>query len=221
MYCPNTAIGFKSFLGKFPDEKAAVAYLEEKRWGGSVKCPRCGSHKIGAFGKDKSQHRCNNCHKPFNVKTNSIFEHSKIPLHLWLLAFYLITVERKGISSMQFSKELEITQKSAWLMCHKIREAMGTGKYNHILKGVVEFDEHIAGHNPQPSPERRNDKHRRVVLIHRAWQRLHPPRCESQKRAVCGRAEIHKLHRKHVGSTEKRLPRHLPQYVKEAFAEIC
>jgi len=145
MYKPNTAISICEFLEKFPDEEAAFAYLEMQRWQNGIKCPRCGGYKIGSFGKNKHWHRCNGCHKPFNVKTDSIFEHSKIPLYKWLLAFYMTVTARKGISSMQLSKELGITQKSAWLMEHKIREAMGTSKYNCVLKGVVECDETYVG----------------------------------------------------------------------------
>jgi len=104
MYCPNTAMSEYDFFKMIPDEEAAFAYLEKQRWQGGIKCPRCGNGKIGKFGKDKRQHRCNGCHKPFNVKTNTIFEHSKIPLHKWLLAFYKTVTARKGVASMQLSK---------------------------------------------------------------------------------------------------------------------
>jgi transposase-like protein len=133
------------FRRRFPDEEAAFAYLENQRWGGGVICPRCGSSKIGSFGRDKRQRRCNTCHKPFNVKTGSIFEHSKIPLDKWLLAFYKITTARKGISSIQLSKELGITQKSAWFMSQRIRKAMAARKYDYVLKGIVECDETYVG----------------------------------------------------------------------------
>jgi transposase-like protein len=131
------------FLKGFPDEAAAWAYLEQKRWANGIVCPRCGSRKIGKFGKDRNWHRCNDCGKPFNVKTCSIFERSKIPLHKWLFAFYLFITDRKGISSVAMSKKLGITQKSAWLLDHKIREAMKSGKY--IFSGIVECDETYIG----------------------------------------------------------------------------
>ncbi|MDR0517577.1 MAG: IS1595 family transposase [Fibromonadaceae bacterium] len=142
-YRPNTAISVYGFLKGFPDEAAALAYLEQKRWNGNITCPRCGSTKIGKFGKDKNWHRCNNCKKPFNVKTCTIFERSKIPLCKWLYAFYLILTARKGVSSLQISKELGITQKSAWFMLHRVREAMKSK--NFILDGIVECDETYIG----------------------------------------------------------------------------
>jgi transposase-like protein len=144
-YCPNTAISIYDFFGKFPDEKSARLHLEQNRWNGNIKCPRCGRTRIGRFGKNEGWHRCNDCKKPFNVKTCSIFERSKIPLDKWLLAFYLTVTDRKGNSDVAISKKLDITQKSAWFMAQRIRAAMGSGKADFILKGIVECDEAYIG----------------------------------------------------------------------------
>jgi len=145
MYKPNTAISEYDFFRMIPNEDAAFAYLEKQRWQDGIKCPRCGSDRIGKFGKNKHWHRCNCCHKPFNVKTDSVFQHSKIPLDKWLLAFYKSVTARKGVSSMQISKELGVTQKSAWLLGHKLRNAMATNKCRRKLKEVVECDETYVG----------------------------------------------------------------------------
>jgi transposase-like protein len=145
-YKPNTAISTYEFLTRFPNEESAISYLEKERWGDKPQCPRCGSSNVRAWGK-KGWHRCNSCHSrnPFNIKTETIFANSKIPLNKWLFAFYLIITARKGISSMQISKELGITQKSAWFMLHRIRKAMGgEGNYD-TLKGVIECDETYVG----------------------------------------------------------------------------
>jgi len=119
--------------------------LENQRWGSGIVCPRCKSDKIGKFGKNEGWHRCNGCKKPFNVKTCTIFERSKIELKKWFFAFYLIVTARKGVSSVQISKELGITQKSAWFMCHRIREAMKNRKSDCVFKGIVECDETYIG----------------------------------------------------------------------------
>jgi len=142
-YSPNTAISIKDLIRRFPNEESARIYLENQRWNGNITCPKCGSNKIGSFGKNVGYHRCNACKKPFNVKTGTIFENSKIPLCLWFLAIYFIITARKGVSSMQISKELGITQKSAWFMCHRIRNAMRNK--NFILNGIVECDETYIG----------------------------------------------------------------------------
>ena len=108
-------------------------------------CPRCQCKHVAKWSQKKGWYRCKDCRKPFNVKTNTIFEHSKIPLNKWLFAFYFMVTARKGISSMQLSKELGITQKSAWFMCHRIRKAMGgEGNYD-TLKGIIECDETYIG----------------------------------------------------------------------------
>jgi transposase-like protein len=152
-YSPNTAIGIKTFIKRFPDEKSARQYLENQRWANGIECPRCKSKKIGRFGKDTNWHRCNNCKKPFSVKTCSVFERSKIPLQDWFLAFYFVLTARKGVSSIQISKELGITQKSAWLLEQKIRKAMASKKHGQTFKGIVECDETFFG-------GRKRNKHR-------------------------------------------------------------
>jgi len=145
MYKKNTAMSLPSFISKFPNERAARQYLENQRWANGIYCPSCKSKKIGKHGKDRSWHRCCKCGKAFNVKSCTIFEKSKIPLHKWLLAFYMVLTARKSVSSMQISKELGMTQKSAWFMLHRIREAMKSGKDDYIFSGIVECDETYIG----------------------------------------------------------------------------
>ncbi len=131
-------------LKMFPDQDAARKYLEARLWPNGVKCPTCKSGdrittRKGGF------YRCNACKLDFTVRTGTIFERSHVELHKWLYAMYLLLTARKGISSMQLSKELSITQKSAWFVLHRLREACG-GKELPALRGVVEIDEtHIGG----------------------------------------------------------------------------
>src|SRR5512140_2518860 len=89
----------------FPDQESARVYLESRLWPKGVKCPHCGEMKRihtlkGGF------YRCNACIKDFTVRTGTIFERSHIPLHKWLYAMYLLVTARKGISSLQLSKEI-------------------------------------------------------------------------------------------------------------------
>jgi len=108
----------------FPDEGAARTYLESRRWPKGPRCPVCdsgeriGQHSPGFF-------RCNACKEAFTVRTGTVMERSKIPLRLWLYTMYLMVTARKGVSSLQLSKEIGITQKSAWFMLHRLREACG------------------------------------------------------------------------------------------------
>jgi transposase-like protein len=125
-----------------PDAETARLYLEARLWPNGAVCPTCsGQDRItvrkGGF------YRCNKCKTDFTVRTGTIFERSHIPLHKWVYAMYLVVTARKGISSLQLAKEIGITQKSAWFMLQRLREACGgtTGK----LSGIVEIDECFVG----------------------------------------------------------------------------
>ncbi len=89
-------------------------------------------------------YRCKDCRKFFSVRFGTILEESKLPLHKWLMCMYLLATSRKGISSIQISKELGITQKSAWFLCHRIREVWMKDK-KEKLDGIVEVDETFIG----------------------------------------------------------------------------
>jgi len=127
----------------FPDAESARLFLESRIWADRPLCPTCkGSENIttrkGGF------YRCNPCKLDFTIRTGTIFERSHIPLHKWLYAMYLLVTARKGISSLQLSKEIGVTQKSAWFMLHRLREACG-GPNLTKLRGIVELDECFIG----------------------------------------------------------------------------
>jgi transposase-like protein len=126
----------------FPDQEAARKYLESRLWPNGVICPTCHSGerittRVHGF------YRCNACQLDFTVRTGTIFERSHVPLHKWLYAMYLMVTARKGISSLQLSKEIGVTQKSAWFMLQRLREACG--KEIEKLRGTVEIDETFIG----------------------------------------------------------------------------
>jgi transposase-like protein len=126
----------------FPDEDAARKYIEARRWPNGAVCPSC--QKADRITPRKSGfYRCNSCKVDFTVRTGTIYERSHIPLHKWLYAMYLLMTARKGISSMQLAKEIGITQKSAWFMLGRLREACGNDLTT--LRGTVEVDEAYFG----------------------------------------------------------------------------
>lgn len=137
----NVISTFQLFA-RFPDQESARVYLEQRRWPDGVKCPICSSGDRITVRQD-GFYRCNQCQEDFTVRTGTIFERSHIPLHKWVYAMYLLVTARKGISSMQLSKEIGITQKSAWFMLHRIREACG--KDLTKLRGIIEIDETYVG----------------------------------------------------------------------------
>jgi transposase-like protein len=128
----------------FPDEESARSYLEGLLWPEGARCPVCGTGDRVTPRKGKiGFYRCNQCKEDFTVRTGTVFERSHIPLHKWVYAMYLLMTARKGISSMQLAKEIGITQKSAWFMLGRLREACG-GKLDK-LRGIVEIDETYIG----------------------------------------------------------------------------
>jgi transposase-like protein len=126
----------------FPDEESARLYFESRLWPQGAHCPVCGI-RDRVTARKQGYYRCNQCREDFTVRTGTVFERSHVPLHKWLYAMYLMMTARKGISSIQLSKEIGITQKSAWFLLQRLREACGSD--TTILSGVVEIDETYIG----------------------------------------------------------------------------
>jgi transposase-like protein len=126
----------------FPDVDTARKYLESRLWKDGVKCPKCKAGERITPRKD-GFYRCNACSLDFTVRTGTIFERSHVPLHKWIYAMYLLVTARKGISSLQLGKEIGITQKSAWFVLQRLREACGDDL--PLLRGIVEVDEIYVG----------------------------------------------------------------------------
>ena len=134
---------YESFQ-RFPNEQAAIEYIEGRRWGtGPAVCPFCEGNRTTRAKKDYQYHHCNDCRKRFTVRTGTIFERSHIPLDKWLFAMYILQTARKGVSSLQLSKELGLTQKSTWFLLHRLREACNIEA--EPMKGEVEIDETYVG----------------------------------------------------------------------------
>lgn len=135
----------------FPTEQSCIDYLEERRWRGNVVSPFDPTSKV--YKCKDNKYRCKNTMKYFNVKTNTIFHKSSVPLIKWMMAIWLILTHKKGISSIQLSRDIGVTQKTAWFMSHRIRKALGiendVGDENEggggKLNGTVEIDETFIG----------------------------------------------------------------------------
>jgi transposase-like protein len=128
----------------FPDVESARLYFESRLWPDGARCPVCGTGEKVTARKRAGFYRCRTCREDFTVCTGTIFERSHVPLHKWLYAMYLLVTARKGISSLQLSKQIGVTQKTAWFVLHRLREACG-GDFEK-LTGIVEVDEaHIGG----------------------------------------------------------------------------
>jgi transposase-like protein len=138
----KSAISTFHFHERFPNAEAARLYLESRLWPDGVRCPICGLGERITTRKG-GYYRCNQCDEDFTVRTGTVMERSHIPLHKWLYAMYLLVTARKGVSSLQLSKEIGITQKAAWFLLHRLREACG--KDLRKLRGIIEIDETYVG----------------------------------------------------------------------------
>ena len=156
-----------SFLAvlKWTDDDCR-AYLEASRWPDGPRCPKCGD--VGPYTiKRKSStknvvrklYRCRACRKDYTVTVGTVFEDSHIPLNKWFAAIYLMGASKKGMSAHQLHRELDIAYRSAWFMCHRVREAMRDKSWVPFT-GTVEADETYVGGKP-----RGHWKHRRAVAM--------------------------------------------------------
>lgn len=138
----KTTISIYQLFELIPDAETARVYLEKRLWPDGATCPTCKQRDRITVRKG-GYYRCNACKEDFTVRTNTIFGRSHIPLHKWVYGMYMLVTARKGISSMQLAKEIGITQKSAWFMLSRLREACG-GQLDQ-LRGTIEIDEAYFG----------------------------------------------------------------------------
>ncbi|MDE2759315.1 MAG: IS1595 family transposase [Paracoccaceae bacterium] len=144
----KTTISEMEFLSVFADEDKAVQFFEANRWPNGRHCPCCGSTDTYPHKSKKYFYHCreSKCRKVFSCKMNTVMHASNVQVRIWLYAMYKLTVSRKGISSLQMAKELGVTQKTAWFMMQRLKEACGhntTGDFK--LDGIVEVDETYVG----------------------------------------------------------------------------
>ena len=139
----NSTVSTFELLDLIPDETTARLYLESRLWPDGPRCPVCRTGDNITTRKREGYCRCNPCKEDFTVRTGTIFERSHVPLRKWIYAMYLLVTARKGISSLQLAKEISVTQKTAWFMLHRLREACGTDLPK--LRGTIEIDETYVG----------------------------------------------------------------------------
>lgn len=131
----------------FRTEDACRDYLVDVRWPDGISCPRCAGTTISKIHK-RGQFDCDSCRYQFSVLAGTIFHDTKLPLWKWFAAVYLMCESKKGMSANQMKRTLNVSYKTAWYLCHRIRAAMGA-VVTEQLEGVVEADETFVGGKPR------------------------------------------------------------------------
>ena len=129
----------------FPNDEVAEQWFIEQRWGNEIACVKCGSCNVNTKTAHKTMpFRCRDCDKRFSVRLGTAMEASKLSYQVWAMAAYLMMTGIKGVSSMKLHRDLEITQKTAWFLAHRLREAW-SDRQDDLFSGPVEVDETFVG----------------------------------------------------------------------------
>ena len=137
------------FQKRFPDEKSCLDYLIRMRWPEKTVCSVCSGEKLDFIHRQRA-YQCRRCQKQTFVTAGTAFDRSHLPLHKWFWAIFLMSTPKKGVSMLYLQKQLGIkSYKAAWLMGHKIRQAMTQRDSLYHLENTVEADEiFIGGRQP-------------------------------------------------------------------------
>ena len=146
-------------MDMFPDEAAATQWFEKVVWNGTRCCGHCGSTRTSEVPNAKPMpYWCSDCRSYFSVRTGTAIAHSRVPLRKWAIAIYLEMTSLKSISSMKLHRDIGVTQKTAWFMLHRIREAWNTRNHGAQFSGPVEVDEtYMGGKRANMSNARRKE----------------------------------------------------------------
>ena len=139
-------------MERFSDQESCIEHLERIRWRATPVCPHCGCIEVVRKKEDGvgrvGRFHCSACHASFKVTCGTVFHGTKIPLQKWFLAISLILNAKKGLSSYQLQRDLELNQKTAWYILTRIRAEMSK-KGRALLQGIIEADETYIGGKPR------------------------------------------------------------------------
>lgn len=160
-----TEMSLLEFQDKFPTEESCLDYLIKMRWPQGVKCPCCADSKLDYI-RTRRAFECRGCRKQIYVTADTIFHKSRVPLRKWFWAIFLMATSKKGVSMLYLQKQLGIkSYRTAWLMGHKIRQAMIQRNGLYMLEGIVEADEIFIGGKQSLDERRKAGSNKTPFLI--------------------------------------------------------
>ena len=137
-------ISFREFRRRFQTGEACEEYLFQQRWPNGFVCPKCGGSGCYQL-RGRREYICKHCHRQSSVTVGTVLHRTHLPLTVWFWAMYLVVRDKRGISAVQLSRELEISYSSAWYLLHRLRKAMGQRDQDYVLSGIVELDDAYFG----------------------------------------------------------------------------
>lgn len=147
----------------FQDNQTCLEYLTQLRWAGKPKCAFCGHEHVYELKGANKRYKCAKCRKQFSAIKGTIFENSTVPLAKWFMAIFILSTHRKGISSVQVGRDIGVTQKTAWFMMQRVRNAFKQHSFESAPKlggdKVVEADEVFFQGKPANMHKKRRDKY--------------------------------------------------------------
>jgi len=181
------------------DERTAVEFFEDQRWGSFPRCPHCDTLNVYQMEDSKTgdrqancRWRCRECKKQYTVRTGTVMEDSRIPLRHWAYAFWSAASSKKGVSALQIKRQTGLSYKSALFLMHRIRFAMAPTGGGEKLDGIVEVDETYVGGKPRhrvphaPVPRNPNNP----VSNHQTRKKRHTPVFAAVQRSGAARVRV-------------------------------
>ena len=142
----QAGLSMPEFFQRYGSEEQCEAALEQARWPEGFRCPRCGgaAHCV-LRGGSRKLFQCNACRHQSSLIAGTVFQATKLPLTVWFLAIYLISQAKTGLSALALKRQLGVSYPTAWLIHHKLMQAMAEREQRYVLEGQVQVDDAYLG----------------------------------------------------------------------------